>query len=837
MTTADDLKTALGAWVDEKESNISDLKSGLGSMDAAVSALQTELASEQADVANIKSDIASLKASVAALTPAPPAEPPPPPPPAIAQDVQFWDGKTEFHGGKGHTIAVILISGTLPSYWKQDTTLPLSFGNGHAGGPHIFLDGCDALYCAYYEGNPPVQLWPDPTVAPIPIPKDTLWPDGKQIPGVTYTNAPPPVTMPPPTTTPPPSTTPPPVTTPPATGQVSLHIDVPPAGSTLPDSLSVEIVPDDASIAPIMLRASDAQQKYSNIKMPNYGIEQYHWRTVSSDKLWQARFMPDVDGSHLDIGLRYGSVTVNAAKLFGGFTANVRCGDTLLGAIKFPYMQWCAEERFSTGDRPDVRTVAQLVASNQMPGFKATSLSTPMPTLAKERTGPMSISDVEPYMGQTGGRADIGYFHERSAAYLGTQDAGMRRSTRIWAEVANAGPWHVYDDEGRAWDFQKYPNSTIFHSENGTPPLYMAPNKVDGFPDLLQPDSAHYPNLSYPEAVLSGDPWHVRNLLMETHYIMGIEHGDGGGAHIKQQAKYGPKTFIVGLGQERESGWDLRLWFLSWIAAQEIEDETLPSADFFKLGLDHTRDFLIEEFVNNTEARCAVFHTMPHPWSYDPWMQDMFNKTVAIMERSGRLPDWQPIYDFCAAGVKARRDPTSGANINHPTSYNGYGAKVSFTPDGTNKGTMGVTNLFFMGWPSLEKGAYNALGAYRLKMVDATNYTLTTQDGRVLKGQLGTTYNAGLGLSITLTGTPEIGDGATFVVSQLSSWAEFDEVNQTAPGYNPSITGRNDYSQEYLGAMLAFSKNRPDIAALVPDMIADMAAAKLGCGWKYSFEM
>jgi len=37
--------------------------------------------------------------------------------------------------------------------------------------------------------------------------------------------------------------------------------------------------------------------------------------------------------------------------------------------------------------------------------------------------------------------------------------------------------------------------------------------------------------------------------------------------------------------------------------------------------------------------------------------------------------------------------------------------------------------------------------------------------------------------------------------------------------------------------MLAFSKNRPDIAALVPDMIADMAAAKLGCGWKYSFEM
>lgn len=54
MTATDNLKSALSAWVDETETNILGLKSGLGSVDATVSALQT-------DIANIKTDIASLK--------------------------------------------------------------------------------------------------------------------------------------------------------------------------------------------------------------------------------------------------------------------------------------------------------------------------------------------------------------------------------------------------------------------------------------------------------------------------------------------------------------------------------------------------------------------------------------------------------------------------------------------------------------------------------------------------------------------------------------------------------------------------------------------------------
>lgn len=95
MTATDNLKSALSAWVDETETNISGLKSGLGSVDATVSALQTELASGQADVANIKTDIASLKASVAALTPAPVDSPPPAPVPDPAKvfvvlDPSMW---------------------------------------------------------------------------------------------------------------------------------------------------------------------------------------------------------------------------------------------------------------------------------------------------------------------------------------------------------------------------------------------------------------------------------------------------------------------------------------------------------------------------------------------------------------------------------------------------------------------------------------------------------------------------------------------------------------------------------------------------------------------------
>jgi hypothetical protein len=143
--------------------------------------------------------------------------------------------------------------------------------------------------------------------------------------------------------------------------------------------------------------------------------------------------------------------------------------------------------------------------------------------------------------------------------------------------------------------------------------------------------------------------------------------------------------------------------------------------------------------------------------------------------------------------------------------------------------------MAFMGWPNLDHGAYNAPGPYKLLMINDKDYTLTTKDDKVLKGVLGSTYSAGLGPIILLDGTPKPGDSGTFLVEQLTSWAEYDQVNTNAPGYNPSITGSNDYSQELLGAMLAFSKNRPEIAALVPKMIADMAAVKLGCGWKYSF--
>lgn len=762
--------------------------------------------------------------------PVDPVDPPPVVPPAPNLVRVTTTDKAPIHPGTGNTI-VLVQNGTVASNWvrKDDPALPgvPVYRNSHGNGQPIYLDGCIAMWVGTQLKAQ--QVWPE---TPVPLPDGTLTP---------------PATPSTPSTPSTPTTPTTPATVP--TSQVIPSLTMPPAGTSIKAAnLSVVITPDDGS-DPITLLGSTPTFTYAGgIKVPELGLVMEHSKTVSPDGLWTSSWRSNTDGKRCEIGIMYGDAQSPIKKSFGGFSVKFLAGTFVMNTIHSDAGYWLAEWRAATSDYPDFQTPAQAAAAGWAPKFgrnDVTDTGTIKP--ATELTGPMSISDVEPYMGQTGGRLDIGYFHGRAAEYYIGLEPAMRRSTRVWSEVSSVGGWHVYDKKtGHAWDFETYPKSCFYSPETGTPPLYVM-NKDLTNPLYLEPDDGHHPNLSYPEFCLTLDPWHAKEVMFQALWYLGGEHGDGSPFHAMIQKAYGGSqhSYMVNAGQERGAAWVLRLVACAYLASLRVQDETMPPTSFWKMVLDRNRDILIQYFVNyTTEARTSVFHTMPNQQIFGSWQQDFWNQVMGIMEASAHFPDWQPIFDYCRKNVQDRRDAASGADIEHPFWYYGICGVGTFVPNPSNKGTITFNGpILHNGWVPIGPNTPTERGANAIVFTDATNFTLTTPSKRVSKGVLNVEYGAHedigkhTGLNFTITGTPQPSDGGTLQLREMASWKEFDEVMLAQGQFISDWGAQADYIGDDLGAMLIFGQKHPDMAALAQSLIAEMKAKKVKQNPKYSYAL
>lgn len=656
-----------------------------------------------------------------------------------------------------------------------------------------------------------------------------------------------PTPVPPVPVPPNPTPTPTPTPTPGPTSQVIIPLTMPPAGTSIKSgNLSVLITPDDVNITPFVLSGATPTHVFGNIQVPEIGFSLESVKTMSADGLWEVHFRSNADGKRCEIAILYGNAQNPLEKGFGGYTATFKAGTFVMGTVHAKLHNWLGKWRAATSDYVDLETPEEAAAGGWAPKFGKND-STDMGTItpAKELDGPMAISDVQFYMGQTGGRLDLGYFHGRAASYYIGKDPKMRRSTRIWAEVSNAGGWHVQNPAtGKYWDFVANPNSQIYQSESGKPPLYVM-NKDSANPLFLEPDDGHHPNLSYPEFCLTLDPWHAQEVMHQALWYLGGEHGDGSPFHAILQKKYGTiKTMVVNPGQERGAAWVLRLLVCAYLASLRVVDETMPDSSFWKMALDRNRDVLIEYFVNYAgEARTSVFHTMPNQQINGSWQQDFWNQVMGIMEASGHFADWQPVFDYCRKNVQDRRDAASGADIEHPFWYYAICGVATFTPNPNNKGTITIGNIYHNGWVPIGPKTPTERGANTLVFTDATNFTLTTPSKEISKGVLNVEVGAHTdigkhtGLNYTVTGSPQPGDGGTITLRELGSWVEFCAVNKAAGIFIDDWAQQADYVGDDLGAMLIFGQKHPDMAALAKNMIAEMVVKKTKQNPKYSYAL
>lgn len=637
MTTADDLKAAIGAWVDEKESNISDLKSSLGSLDATVSALQADVSAEQADIVNLKSEIASLQASVTALTPVPtppvqdlppvetggdPGDAPTQPVVTSFQVVGIKDTPPAADGAAGAN--VIVPAQYTSIYWKGANGNPQAswFGTkeftvnadgtvtvveDHASGQRVTFPQTATLYLGLVS-NPVAayQLWPF-TVKPGDL--GNTKPSG----GSTSGSG---------TTTPKPPATPPAA---PASMDAAAPVD--------PSRLALRIaIPGSATIT---FNGSDG------VDMKNWTKPSHTQRNVMVQDTVGNRvfFRPDTTSGRMEIVYERGEAFMFPATHLDAYTAEILLDGNVIDTLSIPAHYWLSRWRWQSSWRPFVRTVDDLKAAKIFPAnYKpSTKFRQKLPDIVPAYDY-MGTSSIVKYMPTTGERNDIGIVPEITGAYLCTGDPGAAYSMRQWAESAASFPVHIRDYKtGKPINWGDYPKANTYYDQRySNPQVSISPKSP------LTWDNAHEPSLSFVMYMLTDDLYYLEELQFFAN------------RSIHASPSYQGMQFDV--AQTRGFCWTLRDFFDVVLATPDDIPDTLLPRSYFKAYLDYNRDFVINNYVNNPSPKTAVFYSGVDPLRMPFWQEDYFASVVGLAVYRG-FTDWAPVFQWKYKSNIYRTDP------------------------------------------------------------------------------------------------------------------------------------------------------------------------------------
>ena len=239
------------------------------------------------------------------------------------------------------------------------------------------------------------------------------------------------------------------------------------------------------------------------------------------------------------------------------------------------------------------RDVDYLIQSGAVPGYD-TSIGVDAAQIERFHqdvlaadTGPMGTGTVTQFMGQTGGRPDIGPVTRWGANYLLTQDPRAEATLMANADVAGSIPWHYRDEAtGEAVSIDEHP--TIWFDSRGSR-LADAPESSDGNTDGWRLDTAHQPQLSFLPYLLTGDRYHLENLQAQANHVM-ASHNPANGF------RNGTDGLVDDI-QTRGIAWSLRaLSDAAWITPDD----------------DAQKDYFSEKLANNM----AFFYerNIVEPW-------------------------------------------------------------------------------------------------------------------------------------------------------------------------------------------------------------------------------
>jgi hypothetical protein len=374
-------------------------------------------------------------------------------------------------------------------------------------------------------------------------------------------------------------------------------------------------------------------------------------------------FRPDEDSDRLEVVFELGHLWNGRTENLGPYRAEIQRGGKTIAAEDVPRHFWFSRWRWQSAPRPIARVIPALRERGLIPPYA--NRSDGIFGRAKDQGRPqryrlMALARIEPKMGSTGERADIGLVTETQARFLCTEASDALATMRAQAEAASTLPWHLRDERtGAPVDLDRHAKmSWYWNPEAGDPHVSLAQTGIEI-------DSAHQPALAYVPYLLSGDPYHLEDLQFAANYNRGAL----------------PPQYRLSVPQPRTFAWSLR----TLAQAARITPETAPKwllpAAYFRDDLARTREWFEATYVESRDPLHAVFRATDSPaeardepprapggtW-ISPWQHEFVVAVLGWVVLMG-FDDWRKAFLWALGGTLARSSGGSGWPRSRPSPY------------------------------------------------------------------------------------------------------------------------------------------------------------------------
>lgn len=287
------------------------------------------------------------------------------------------------------------------------------------------------------------------------------------------------------------------------------------------------------------------------------------------------------------------------------------CGNDIYsktGLTHYHHARW--RKTFWCGNKPQTHIrhdVNYLLSTGAVPNYDQT-LVVPESSLAQmsadwsgDNIEPMAIGLAQANMPGTGARPDIGPLPRWVARYLLSQD--RRAKTAMLGTADLAGSWSIHFRDkisNHPVSIEDYPYISLLGQYNST----RNPNtgEHEALPDCAgdcsspySPDSAHQPSFSYVPYLVTGDNYHLEELLFWANYNVMRAHP------ASRQQEQG----LVAWEQVRGQAWTLR----TLGHAAYISPDSHVMKQYFTDKVNNNIGYYDNQYTNNSSAPALGFIT------------------------------------------------------------------------------------------------------------------------------------------------------------------------------------------------------------------------------------
>lgn len=283
---------------------------------------------------------------------------------------------------------------------------------------------------------------------------------------------------------------------------------------------------------------------------------------------------------------------------------------------------------------------AYLIASKAVANYdqtlvmRETALASWVTRWASAKTGPMETGLAKPHMSATGARPDIGLMPAWSASYLLSMDERLKNITLGMSEQAGSWSTHYrHKPTGRPVSLADFSYASTLTSGGDT--VNPVTRKQEAFPACpvtvcgspMAADTSHQPGFSYLPYIVTGDHFHLEELLFWTNWSS---------MYSNPGYRQGSKGLVVS-DQIRGQAWSLR----TLAEAAYITPDDDPQKALFTTIVNNNIDWYNATYTNNPDATKLGALTHGYAVIYTdrtalaPWQDDFFTAAVGHMTELG----------------------------------------------------------------------------------------------------------------------------------------------------------------------------------------------------------